>query len=150
MEVPQRVRNRFLYPLELIRVFNEEVLRCREIEKQFGQPGRYEFEYRQKAEARVDVLPALKDGASTAVFPSPIEGSGSTWVGLVAWASSPARPTPIHPRRERRGLPAFIGKWLFADSSRYRILQVSHGNTPSPSFKHSKRSGNIFRICKTL
>jgi hypothetical protein len=28
----------------------------------------------------VDVLPALKDGASTAVFPSPIEGSGSTWV----------------------------------------------------------------------
>ena len=29
---------------------------------------------------RVDVLPALKDGASTAVFPSPIEGSGTTWV----------------------------------------------------------------------
>src|SRR5688572_18472706 len=57
----------------------------------------------------VDVLPALKDGASTAVFPSPIEGSGSTWVGLVAWASSPARPTPIHPRRERRGLPALFG-----------------------------------------
>jgi IS1 family transposase len=28
----------------------------------------------------VDVLPALKDGASTAVFPTPIEGSGSTWV----------------------------------------------------------------------
>ena len=36
MEVPQCVRNRLLYPLELIRVFNEEVLRCREIEKQFG------------------------------------------------------------------------------------------------------------------
>jgi hypothetical protein len=53
MEAPHGVRNRLLYPLELIRVFNEEVLRCREIEKQFGQPGRYEFEYCQKAEARV-------------------------------------------------------------------------------------------------
>ena len=53
MEAPQRVHNRLLYPLELIRIFNEEVLRCREIEKQFGQPGRYEFEYREKAEARV-------------------------------------------------------------------------------------------------
>jgi hypothetical protein len=29
---------------------------------------------------KVDVLPAVNDGASTAVFPSPIEGSGSTWV----------------------------------------------------------------------
>jgi hypothetical protein len=28
----------------------------------------------------VDVLPALKDGASTAVFPSPVEGSGITQV----------------------------------------------------------------------
>jgi hypothetical protein len=28
----------------------------------------------------VDVLPALKDGASTAAFPSPIESSGTTWV----------------------------------------------------------------------
>ena len=31
-----------------------------------------------KENHNVDVLPALKDGASTAVFPSPIEGSGST------------------------------------------------------------------------
>ena len=29
---------------------------------------------------QVDVLPALKDGASTTVFPSPIEGSGTTRV----------------------------------------------------------------------
>ena len=28
----------------------------------------------------VDVLPALQDGASTAVFPSPIEGSGTTGI----------------------------------------------------------------------
>src|SRR5687767_2464460 len=34
----------------------------------------------QSTKTGVDVLPALKDGASTAVFPSPIEGSGSTWV----------------------------------------------------------------------
>jgi hypothetical protein len=30
---------------------------------------------------------------------------------LVAWASSPARPTPIHPRRERQGLPALFGDY---------------------------------------
>jgi hypothetical protein len=29
---------------------------------------------------------------------------------LAAWALSPARPTPIHPRRERRGFPAFFGE----------------------------------------
>jgi hypothetical protein len=34
----------------------------------------------KQGNAQVDVLPALKDGASTAVFPSPIEGSGTTWV----------------------------------------------------------------------
>ena len=28
----------------------------------------------------VDVLPALQDGASTAVFPSPIEGEGTTGI----------------------------------------------------------------------
>ena len=27
----------------------------------------------------MNVLPALQDGASTAAFPSPIEGSGTTW-----------------------------------------------------------------------
>jgi hypothetical protein len=29
---------------------------------------------------------------------------------LAAWALSPARQTPIHPRRERRGFPAFFGE----------------------------------------
>ena len=83
----------------------------------------------------MDVLPALKDGASTAVFPSPIEGSGSTWVGLVAWASSPARPTPIHPRRERRGLPAFFGEgeqvvWLKRFYHGWPASSTPHRSSP--------------------
>jgi hypothetical protein len=57
---------------------------------------------------RVDVLPGMNAGASTHAVPSPIEGSGTAWVLLGSWALSPARPTPIHPRRERRGLPALL------------------------------------------
>jgi hypothetical protein len=56
----------------------------------------------------VDVLPGMNAGASTHAVPSPIEGSGTAWVLLGSWALSPARPTPIHPRRERRGLPALL------------------------------------------
>jgi hypothetical protein len=58
--------------------------------------------------AEVDVLPGMNAGASTHAVPSPIEGSGTAWVLLGSWALSPARPTPIHPRRERRGLPALL------------------------------------------
>src|SRR4029453_12915959 len=46
--------------------------------------------------------------ASTHAVPSPIEGSGTAWVSLGSWALSPARPTPIHPRRERRGFSALL------------------------------------------
>jgi hypothetical protein len=56
----------------------------------------------------VDVLPGMNAGASTHAVPSPMEGSGTAWVLLGSWAWSPARPTPIHPRRERRGLSALL------------------------------------------
>jgi hypothetical protein len=42
---------------------------------------------------------------------------------LAAWASSPARPTPIHPRRERRGFPAFFG-------DRQQLLALTGLETP--------------------
>jgi len=57
---------------------------------------------------RVDVLPGMNAGASTSAVPSPIEGSGTAWVLLGSWALSPARPTPIHPRPERRGFSALL------------------------------------------
>src|SRR2546426_7934910 len=50
----------------------------------------------------------MNAGASTSAVPSPIEGSGSAWVLLGAWALSPARPTPIHPRHECRGFSALL------------------------------------------
>src|SRR2546422_6385737 len=55
-----------------------------------------------------DVLPGMNAGASTSAVPSPIEGSGTAWVLLGAWALSPARPTPIHPRHECRGFSALL------------------------------------------
>src|SRR5262245_29411723 len=55
----------------------------------------------------------MNAGASTHAVPSPIEGSGTAWVLLGSWALSPARPTPIHPRRERRGLSALlVRQWV--------------------------------------
>jgi hypothetical protein len=56
----------------------------------------------------VDVLPGMNAGASTSAVPSPMEDSGTAWVLLGAWALSPARPTPIHPRPERRGFSALL------------------------------------------
>src|SRR5438874_7143320 len=56
----------------------------------------------------VDVLPGMNAGASTSAVLSPIEGSGTAWVLLGAWALSPARPTPIHPRHECRGFSALL------------------------------------------
>jgi hypothetical protein len=55
-----------------------------------------------------DVLPGMNAGASTYAGPSPIEGSGTAWVLLGSWALSPSRPTPIHPRPERRGFSALL------------------------------------------
>ena len=55
-----------------------------------------------------DILPGMNAGASTSAVPSPIEGSGTAWVLLGAWALSPARPTPIHPRHECRGFSALL------------------------------------------
>ena len=55
-----------------------------------------------------DVLPGMNAGASTYAGPSPMEGSGTAWVLLGAWALSPARPTPIHPQPERRGFSALL------------------------------------------
>ena len=57
-----------------------------------------------------DILPGMNAGASTYAGPSPIKGSGTAWVLLGSWALSPARPTPIHPRRERRGFSALLVK----------------------------------------
>src|SRR5215468_6673539 len=50
----------------------------------------------------------MNAGASTSAVPSPLEGSGTAWVLLGSWALSPARPTPIHPRPERRGFSALL------------------------------------------
>jgi hypothetical protein len=52
----------------------------------------------------------MNAGASTYAVPSPIKGSGTAWVLLGSWALSPARPTPIHPRHECRGLSALFGE----------------------------------------
>src|SRR6058998_2940295 len=52
----------------------------------------------------------MNAGASLSAVPSPIEGSGTAWVLLGSWALSPARPTPIHPRHECRGLSALFGE----------------------------------------
>src|SRR6516165_8219632 len=99
----------------------------------------------------------MNAGASTHAVPSPIEGSGTAWVLLGSWALSLARPTPIHPRRERRGLSALLvnqalamaiwqrqpaaglimhtdrGSQYGADS--YRQLLTQHGMQPSMSRK---------------
>src|SRR6516225_6778014 len=56
----------------------------------------------------VDVLPGMNAGASPSAVPSPMEGSGTAWVLLGSWALGPARPTPIHPRPERRGFSALL------------------------------------------
>src|SRR5216684_382942 len=61
----------------------------------------------------VNILPGMNAGASTYAVPSPIKGSGTAWVLLGFWALSPARPTPIHPRHECRGLSALFGVVLF-------------------------------------
>src|SRR2546426_5075470 len=58
---------------------------------------------------KVNILPGMNAGASTYAVPSPIKGSGTAWVLLGSWALSPARPTPIHPRHECRGLSALFG-----------------------------------------
>jgi hypothetical protein len=68
----------------------------------------------------VNILPGMNAGASTYAVPSPIKGSGTAWVLLGSWALSPARPTPIHPRHECRGLSALFGERL----ARFRC--VSH------------------------
>src|SRR5216683_2296716 len=60
----------------------------------------------------VNILPGMNAGASTYAVPSPIKGSGTAWVLLGSWALSPARPTPIHPRHECRGLSALFGDLL--------------------------------------
>jgi len=59
---------------------------------------------------QVNILPGMNAGASTYAVPSPIKGSGTAWVLLGSWALSPARPTPIHPRHECRGLSALFGE----------------------------------------
>ena len=69
----------------------------------------------------VDVLPGMNAGASPSAVPSPMEGSGTAWVLLGAWALSPARPTPIHPPPERRGFSALLvtsSPWLKPGASR--------------------------------
>src|SRR5712691_10464402 len=77
----------------------------------------------------VNILPGMNAGASTYAVPSPIKGSGTAWVLLGSWALSPARPTPIHPRHECRGLSAFFGdiKDVKGDTLRRlaRALRVS-------------------------
>jgi predicted dehydrogenase len=57
----------------------------------------------------------MNAGASTYAGPSPIEGSGTAWGLLGSWALSPARPTPIHPRRERRGFSALLVSYRSGD-----------------------------------
>jgi hypothetical protein len=80
----------------------------------------------------VDVLPGMNARASTHAVPSPIEGSGTAWVLLGSWALSPARPTPIHPRRERRGLSALLVRVRMQVVSRikyYRNISILRDTT---------------------
>src|SRR5215471_7393077 len=71
----------------------------------------------------------MNAGASTSAVPSPIEGSGTAWVLLGSWALSPARPTPIHPRPERRGFSALLVKNVLLVNALLVILFLSdtHG-----------------------
>src|SRR5438067_9057851 len=82
-------------------------------------------DYEATLNLTVDVLPGMNAGASTYAGPSPIEGSGTAWVLLGSWALSPARPTPIHPRRERRGFSALL-VILFNNAG----VASSNGETP--------------------
>src|SRR5713101_4307403 len=66
----------------------------------------------------------MNAGASTYAVPSPIKGSGTAWVLLGSWALSPARPTPIHPRHECRGLSALFGEFCAASRPTRGILLV--------------------------
>src|SRR3989441_9054351 len=66
--------------------------------------------FRKYPNGLVNILPGMNAGASTYAVPSPIKGSGTAWVLLGSWALSPARPTPIHPRHECRGLSALFGE----------------------------------------
>ena len=79
------------------------------------------------AQAWVNILPGMNAGASTSAVPSPIKGSGTAWVLLGSWALSPARPTPIHPRHECRGLSALFGDTAFhateGDPSNLKLCQ---------------------------
>jgi hypothetical protein len=79
----------------------------------------------------VDVLPGMNTGASTSAAPSPIEGSGPAWVLLGSWALSPARPTPIPPRRERRGFSALLVTCTTKDRH-----HTPNGHERSPSRIH--------------
>src|SRR5262250_741443 len=72
-----------------------------------------------EAYPKVDVLPGMNAGASTHAVPSPIEGSGTAWVLLGSWALSPARPTPIHPRPDRRGFSALLVMGVDIDTRVY-------------------------------
>src|SRR6266852_4402165 len=85
----------------------------------------------------------MNAGASTYTVPSPIEGSGTAWVLLGSWALSPARPTPIHPRHECRGLSALFGEqsFLFQELVELRHVvgvdtedakRLQHSDVPGP------------------
>src|SRR3989441_13123341 len=76
-------------------------------------------DYEATLNLTVDVLPGMNAGASTSAVPSPIEGSGTAWVLLGSWALSPARPTPIHPRPERRGFSALLVKTYQTATGQY-------------------------------
>ena len=78
----------------------------------------------------VNILPGMNAGASTYAVPSPIKGSGTAWVLLGSWALSPARPTPIHPRHECRGLSALFGEVKCALPQRASVLKPDRAGKP--------------------
>lgn len=52
--IPDRVCTHVAFHVGAIRRFNEAVRQCQQTGEMFGAPGRYEWEYRLKAEAQAD------------------------------------------------------------------------------------------------
>src|SRR6266436_6687253 len=96
----------------------------------------------------------MNAGASTYAVPSPIKGSGTAWVLLGSWALSPARPTPIHPRHECRGLSALFGESYWYDGgTRWRgsyIYEVfSLANVAGKLMQTTVCLGERRRLCRS-
>src|SRR5215471_12261464 len=105
--------------------------------------------------SRVDILPGMNAGASTSAVPSPIEGSGTAWVLLGAWALSPARPTPIPPRHSCRGFSAllvtqFCAYTVSGDLKLHQDWQFENGPFSSWHPERKRAFGSVFFVSRAM